>query len=225
MFNMKKTLAFFFSVCLLMAFIWPAVLHAEENQFSIFDDKDLLDGYFKQYETEPKDVILAMINDDTLSDYRMAAAIRVFDQKFSGVVFSREKILIEKDLLRRMAVTSSVFVDTEVRHTLCKMDRYKYFESMVPKLLYRLDHYNKVVNELTYSYITDIIQSGQNRAREARIVFETLRKILFLSRKKIKDVTDPDERLKQKIELLRWAIKILGNQELQRLPPEAIHLF
>jgi hypothetical protein len=96
---------------------------------------------------------------------------------------------------------------------------------MVPRLLYRLDHYNKVVNELAYTYINDIIQTGQNRSREARIVFETLRKMLFLSRKKIKDVVKADERLKQKIELLRWAVKILGNQELQRLPPEAIHLF
>lgn len=222
---MKKITFFIFAAVLLSGFVSPATLHAEENEFSIFNDKDLLDGYFKQYENEPKDVIVAMINDDTLSDYRMAAAIRVFDQKFSGVVFSREKILIEKALLRRMAITSSVFVDTEIRHALCKMDRYKYFESMMPKLLRRLDHYNKIVNELTYNYINDIIQAGQNRAREARIVFETLRKMLFLSRTKIKDVVEPDERLKQKIELLRWAIKILGNQELQRLPPEAIHLF
>jgi hypothetical protein len=49
--------------------------------------------------------------------------------------------------------------------------------------------------------------------------------MLYLSRKKITDTTQADARLTQKIELLRWAIKILGNQELQRLPPETIHLF
>jgi len=222
---MRKLFISLLTISLLFTFLAPTILWAQEDQSSVFNDKDLLDGYAKQYGQESKDVLVAMINDDTLSAYRMAAAIRVFDQNYSGVVFSREKILIEKALLRRMALTTSVFVDTETRHTLCKMDRYKYFESMVPKLLSRLDHYNKVVDELAYAYINDIIQTGQNRAREARIVFETLRKMLFLSRKKIKDVVQADERLNQKIELLRWAVKILGNQELQRLPPEAIHLF
>lgn len=222
---MKKFFVFSLIASLLFSFLGLTLLWAQEEQFSIFSDKDLLDGYAKQYAQEPKDVLVAMINDDTLSPYRTAAAIRVFNENFSQVVFAREKILIEKALLRRLAITTSVFVDTEIRHTLCKMDRYKYFESMVPKLLYRLDHYNKAVNELAYGYINDIIQSSQSRSREARIVFETLRKMLFLSRRKIKDVEQADERLKQKIELLRWAIKILGNQELQRLPPEAIHLF
>jgi hypothetical protein len=222
---MKKDLIRLLAFLLIFNFSAMPAAWAQEEQSSVFNDKDLLEGYAKQYAEEPKDVLVAMINDDTLSAYRMAAAIRVFNEKFSEVVFARDKILIEKALLRRMAITTSFFVDTEIRHTLCKMDRYKYFESMVPKLLYRLDHYNKVVNELAYGYINDIIQSGQNRTREARIVFETLRKMLFLSRKKIKDTTQADTRLTQKIELLRWAIKILGNQELQRLPPEAIHLF
>lgn len=222
---MKKFFVLSLLASLLLSFLGPTLLWAQEEQFSIFSDKDLLDGYAKQYAQEPKDVLVAMINDDTLSPYRTAAAVRVFNENFSQVVFAREKILIEKALLRRLAITTSAFVDTEIRHTLCKIDRYKYFESMVPKLLYRLDHYNKVVNELAYGYINDIIQSSQSRSREARIIFETLRKMLFLSRRKIKDVEQADERLKQKIELLRWAIKILGNQELQRLPPEAIHLF
>ncbi|MCX5681253.1 MAG: hypothetical protein NT079_03100 [Candidatus Omnitrophica bacterium] len=222
---MKKIFITYFIILMSLNFLGQGIAFAQEEQYSVFNDKDLLGGYAKQYAEESKEVLVAMINDDTLPPYRMAAAIRVFNEKFGQVVFSKEKILIEKALLRRMALTTSVFVDTEIRHTLCKMDRYKYFESMVPKLLYRLDHYNKVVNELAYGYINDIIQTGQDRTREARIVFETLRKMLFLSRKKINDMTQADERLKQKIELSRWAIKILGNQELQRLPPEAIHLF
>jgi len=196
-----------------------------QNDSPIFDDKKLLEGYTRQYENEPKDVLVAMIYDDNLSPYVTAAAIRIFNTKFSEVVFSKEKILIEKALLRRLALTNSVYVELEVRHTLCKMDRYKYFESMVPFLLQRLNHYNKVVDDLAYAYVDDIIKAGQDRSREARIVFNTLRKMLFLSRKKLKDTPKTDERLKQKIELLRWSLKILGNQELQRLPPEVIQLF
>jgi len=202
-----------------------ASLALAQNESPIFDDKKLLEGYAKQYENEPREVLVTMINDDDLSPYATAAAIRVFNNKFGEVVFAKEKILIEKTLLRRLALTNSVYVEIEIRHTLCKMDRYKYFESMVPLLLRRLDHYNKVVDDLAYVYIDDIIKTGQNRSREARIVFNTLRKMLFLSRKKLKDDPQGDERLKRKIELLRWSIKILGNQELQRLSPEVIQLF
>jgi hypothetical protein len=205
-------------------FLLPSFVCAQ-NDSPIFDDKKLLEGYTQQYAEEPKYVLVSMIRDDNLSPFVTAAAIRVFNTKFSEVVFSREKLLIEKALLRRLALTNSVYVEIEIRHTLCKMDRYRYFESMVPYLLQRLDHYNKIVNELAYSYIDDIIKAGQNRSREARIVFNTLRKMLFLSKKKLKSTAQGDERLTQKIELLRWSIKILGNQELQRLPPEVIQLF
>lgn len=202
----------------------PSLGYAQDDS-AIFDDKRLLEGYAQQYENETKDTLVAMINDDDLPPFKTAAAIRVFDAKFSQVVFSREKIWIEKALLRRLALTNSVYVEIEIRHALCHMDRYKYFESMVPTLLYRLDHYNKVVNELAYGHIDAIIKSGQNRSREARIVFNTLRKMLFLSRKKLANAAADDERLKRRIELLRWSIKILGNQELQRLPSEVIQLF
>ncbi len=217
----------FLSLCaLFLSLALIALSYAQpDNPSAMFDDKQLLEGYTAQYIDEPKDVLLAMINDDTLSAYRSAAAVRVFNQKFSQTVFSREKIFFEKALLRRLDRTSSVFVEIEIRHALCKMDRYKYFESMMPPLLSRMDHYNKVVNELSYAYVNDIIKSGQNRSREARIVFNALRRILFLSRRKIRDDVPADERLQQKIDLLRWAIKILGNQELQRLPPEVINLF
>jgi hypothetical protein len=60
--------------------------------------------------------------------------------------------------------------------------------------------------------------------REARIVFETLRKTLFLSRNRLQDITTPNEALQNKLDLLRWSIKILGTQELKRLPQEVINL-
>jgi len=222
---MKKLILTCTIVLLCFGLLSERLVSAQEDS-PIFDDKKLLEGYTKQYENEPKDVLVAMINDDDLPPFKTAAAIRVFNNKFAEVVFAKEKILIEKALLRRLALTNSVYVEIEIRHTLCKMDRYKYFESMVPFLLQRLDHYNKVVDDLAYTYIDDIIKTGQNRSREARIVFNTLRKILFLSRQKLKNNAQAaDERLKQKIELLRWSIKILGNQELQRLPPEVIQLF
>ena len=96
---------------------------------------------------------------------------------------------------------------------------------MVPGLLKRLNHYNDAANDIAYGHLQKIIESGQNRAREARIVFTTLRKMLFLSRKKLKGLKEPGPRLKQKIELLRWSVKILGTEELKRLPPEVLHLF
>lgn len=222
---MKNTLRLTVLILSLLTAVAMPSIAQTENQNPIFDDKQMLEGYAKQYADEPKDVLLAMINDDTLSAYRTAAAIRVFNEKFSQTVFAKEKIYFEKALLRRLDRTTSVFVEIEIRYGLCKMDRYKYFESMMIPLLHRLDHYNKIVNEFSYAYIDAIIKSGQNRSREARIVFNTLRKMLFLSHKKIKENTPPDERLKQKIELLRWSIKILGNQELQRLPSEVINLF
>ena len=95
---------------------------------------------------------------------------------------------------------------------------------MVPPLIYKLDHYNKAVNEIAYNSLQDIIKTPTNKPREARIIFSTLRKILFLSRRRLTNVTEPDERLKQKLSLLRWSIKILGSQELRRLPKEVINL-
>ncbi len=191
---------------------------------TVFDDKQLLDGYAQRFENEPKEIILAMIKDDTLASYKTAAAVRVFRQKYSGEVFRREKNLIEKYLLRRLNITDSSFVQVEIMNTLCVMDRYKYFSSMVPALLQKLDHYNSTVNELAYNGLTDIFEKGNNRAAEAKLVFNTLRKVLFLSRKRLANIKEPTPRLKQKLELLRWSIKILGTEELQRLPPEVINL-
>ncbi|MDP8265132.1 MAG: hypothetical protein P9M12_06635 [Candidatus Aceula lacicola] len=219
-----KTISYALVIILIAACALQPTTSYAQAQHSLLDDKKLLGGYSKRYADEPKDVLLAMINDETLSPYQTAAAVRVFRENFSQIIFSREKKLALRSLIRRLSRTDSIFVKIEIMYTLCEMDKYKYFKSMVPNLIRAMDHYNKTANELAFTYINNII-SGQNRTREARIVFNTLRRILFLSRKKLRNVINPNKRLKQKIELLRWSIKILGNQELKRLPPEALHLF
>ncbi|MDD3374920.1 MAG: hypothetical protein PHY73_04255 [Candidatus Omnitrophica bacterium] len=220
-----KTIFYSLFILLVSFCTLQSTLTYAQTQHGIFNDKNLLEEYSKQYANEPKNVLLAMVDDETLSQYKTAAAVRIFREKFAQVIFSREKKLAIRSLIRRLSRTDSIFVEIEIMYTLCEMDRYKYFKSMVPNLIRDLDHYNTTANELSFTYINNIISSGQNRAREARIIFNTLRKILFLSRKKIRNITEPNERLKQKIELLRWSIKILGNQELKRLPPETLHLF
>ncbi len=191
---------------------------------TIFDDQMLLKGYTKKYSDLSKETLLAMIKDDTLTPYRSAAAIRVFKEQFIAEVVSREKKVIEKILLRRLHRTDSPFVQVEIMHTLCQMDRYRYFKPMVPALIQKLDHYNSAVNEIAFSSLNQIIKAGSNRNREARIVFNTLRKILFLSRKRLAAIKEPDPRLTKKLKLLRWSIKVLGNQELKKLPKEVISL-
>ena len=191
---------------------------------SIFDDKQQLLGFAERYHQEPKEVILAMIKDETLDPYRTAAAVRVFREDYIDQIFSREKVLLEKTLLRRMSHSDSPFVDVEIMHTLCLINRYRYFGSMVPALMQKLDHYNSTVNELAYEGLKNLTSKEHSRAREARIVFNILRKNLFLSRRRLADVVEPSPPLKQKLELLRWSIKILGTEQLNRLPREVIHL-
>ena len=111
----------------------------------------------------------------------------------------------------------------EIFHTLIVLDRYQYFESMVPALIQKLDHYNRVVSALTYDNLDDITKTS-TRPREARVVFNTLRKIFFLTKKRLANVTTPDARLKRKLMMLRWSIKVLGTQLLKSLPPEVINL-
>ncbi|MFI5205697.1 MAG: hypothetical protein ACHQVK_02045, partial [Candidatus Paceibacterales bacterium] len=103
------------------------------------------------------------------------------------------------------------------------LDRYQYFENMVPALIQKMDHYNPVVSTMAYE---DLVGATKDSLypREARIVFDTLRKIFFLSRNRLQKITTPDERLRQKLDLLRWSIRILGTQELKRLPSEVINL-
>ena len=191
---------------------------------SIFDDKQQLNGFTERYKQEPVEVILAMIKDETLDAYRTAAAVRVFREKYIDQVFSREKIILEKTLLRRLSHTDSAFLEVEIMHTLCRLNRYKYFNSMVPALIQKLDHYNSTVDELAYLGLKDLTDQEPTKPREARIIFSSLRKMLFLSRRRLVNVNEPNQQLQQKLELLRWAIKILGTEELNRLPKEVIHL-
>lgn len=194
------------------------------GSYTIFDDRMLLRGYAKKYADYSKDILIEMIQDDNLSPYKMAAAVRVFNQKQSAELVYREKKYAEKVLLRRLNRASSPFVQVEIMYALCKMDRYRYFQSMVPALIQKLNHYNSAVNEIAYESLDDIIKSSQPRSREARIVFLTLRKILFLSKKRLTNITEPEPKLARKLKLLRWSIKILGTQELKKLPNEVINL-
>lgn len=214
-------------IVILAIFYLPSRLCYAVDDFSqqtIFDDKLLLNGYSDKYANESKEIIIAMIKDDNLGPFKMAATIRVFKKKYSAEVFSREKRIIEKTLIRRLNRAVSPFVQVEIMHTLCRMDRYKYFNSMIPALILKLGHYNATVNELAYEGLSEIIETGNNRTREARIVFNTLRKVLFLSRKRLAQVTEPDARLKRKLKILRWSIKVLGSRELKRLPKEVLSL-
>ena len=222
--NLFFILSIFICVHFAFFFISPQCGHAEESSETIFSDSYQLNGFAAEYETEPKDILLAMIQDDTISAYKMAAAVRVFKKKFSPDVVLREKRIIEKILLRRLSRTDSPFVQVEIMHTLCRIDRYKYFPTMVPSLILKLDHYNSTVNELSYKALEDTFETENPKAREARIVFNTLRKVLFLSRKRLANVTEPDIRLQQKLKLIRWSIKVLGTQELERLPQEVMSL-
>ena len=188
----------------------------------IFDDKTLLAAYAQKYAEEPKEFLLAMIKDDALTPYMSAAALHIFRERFSEEIVGSEKKATEKLLLRRLNRANSNFVEIEVMHTLCVLDRYKYFGSFVPLLIEFIDHQNPTVGELSFEAVNNILLDGPKRSREARIVFNVLRRNLFLSRRKLQDMDEPGPKLKQKLELLRWAIKILGTQELGRLPPEVI---
>ncbi len=216
-------------IAMTLVFLSLCISHIQEgwvadSQYTIFDDNMLLDGYAQKYSTEPKEILLEMIKDDTLSAYKSAAAVRIFKERFSREILSPEKGIIEKILIRRLNHTDSTFVEVEIMHTLCLMDRYKYFNSMVPALIQKLDHYNETVNELAYASLNNTIEPGHNRPREASLVFNTLRKNLFLSRKRLSSTKEPGPQLKRKLDLLRWSIKVLGSQELKRLPREVINL-
>ena len=219
----------FFKIFILWFFILgssASVVWAQEDisDYTIFDDKMLLEGYAKKYREFPKEIVMEMIKDDTLSSYKTAAAIRVFRENFSADIVSREKKMAEKFLLRRFKLTDSAFVEVEIMHALCAMDRYRYFQTMVPALIQKLNHYNSVVNEIAFHGLEELTTDSGKRPREARIVFNTLRKMLFLSRKRLANVSTPDERLAMKLKLLRWSIKVLGPQELKKLPKEVISL-
>jgi len=194
------------------------------DAYPIFDDRMHLQGYIQKYQDIPKEILVEMIKDDTLNPFKTAAAVRVFKEKFLREIVSKEKKQAEKFLLKRLSRSDSPFVHVEIMHTMCVLDRYKYFKSMVPALIQKLTHYNSAVNELAFTALNDLIKSGQNRSREARIVFSTMRKILFLTRKRLAEIEKPSEKLARQLSILRWSIKVLGNEELKRLPKQVIHL-
>ena len=223
---MKKLI--FITFLLLSGFspVWAQNAPVEGTELggdAVFDDRALINGYTEKLAGEIKDVLLAMIGDDSLGPYKSAAAIRVFKQKYGGEILSTEKAAIIKVLSRKLNRTDSPFVQVEIFHTLIVLDRYQYFEAMMPQLIQKLDHYNIVVRDLAYDDIQDIIKDD-DRTREARIVFTSLRKMFFLSRNRLNNVQVIDEQLKKKLMVLRWAIKVLGTQELKRLTSEVIRL-
>ncbi len=124
--------------------IWAHPLWAQQKEDideadiasgAIFDDKALLAGYAQKYADESRDILLAMIADDSLGTYKCAAAVRVFKEKYANQVLSREKANIIRILIRRLNRSDSPFVQVEIMHTLVVLDRYQYFESMVPALI------------------------------------------------------------------------------------------
>jgi hypothetical protein len=190
----------------------------------IFDDKALIEGHAGKLVNASKDLLLAMINDDGLYVYKKAAAVRVFREKFAAQMVSRERSIIERVLLRQLQRAGAVHLQIEIMHTLVIMDRFRYFDTMAPLLIQKMDHYDPYVNEIAYAALENINASGAQRAREARIEFNTLRKTFFLSRKKLQAADPSDLKLRNKLQLLRWSIKVLGTDELKSLPPEVISL-
>src|SRR3990167_9657828 len=91
---MKQIRAIFFVTFVLSAFCLSVPQGYGQDDIagqSIFDDRQLLDGYAQKYADFSKDVILEMIMDDTLNSYQIAAAVLVFKERYGGEVVSREK--------------------------------------------------------------------------------------------------------------------------------------
>jgi hypothetical protein len=201
-----------------------SVSHEAVASGGTLDDKSVFNGYVQKFNGEPKEVLLAMMNDATLGQFKIAAAVHVFKNQYAEDIVATEKTVVERVFIRLMAHEESPFVQTETMHALVVLDRYRYFRIMVPRLIEKIDHYNNAVSDLAYDNLTAIITKSKARTREARIIFNTLRKVLFLSRKKLEYVQEPDEKLQRKLDLLFWSIKVLGTQELKQLPPEVIRL-
>lgn len=214
--------------CLLLlslALMTPAFAQViPDDNYPIFNDKLLIEGYAGKLSSTSKDVILAMINDDALVPYRKAAAIRVFRARFAAQTVTSERSIVEKLFLRQLERSTSVYVQVELMHALVMLDRYRYFDAMVPALIQKMDHYDIIATEMAYASMMDINEQGSQRAREARIEFNTLRKMFFLTRKKLDGADPMENRLKMKLDILRWSIKVLGTEELRNLPKEVISL-
>ena len=86
---------------------------------SIFDDKKLLEGFAKHYKEESKNTLLAMIQDETVDDIKIAAAVRAFREEFALEIFSKEKENAIHILIRQLNRADSAFIDVEIMWTLC----------------------------------------------------------------------------------------------------------
>ena len=191
---------------------------------AIFDDKMYFKGFVNKYQEVPKEILIEMIKDDTLTDFKTAAAVNVFKEKHSSATVAREKKRVKKILIKRFKDTRSPFVQVEIMATLVRMDRYEYFKAFVPALISKMNHYNEVINEMAFDNLNYIIKEGSDRPREARIVFNTLRKIFFLMRKRLAPIKQPNKKLSHKLIILRWSVKVLGNDSLKKLPKEVLNL-
>ncbi|MFH0754922.1 MAG: hypothetical protein V2A70_10190 [Candidatus Omnitrophota bacterium] len=223
---MRKTIVFTLCTAILL---FPAALLFQDRALAqdvtdIFDDKALVEGYSAKLAKSSKELLLAMINDDDLNALKKTAAVIVFGQKFASQIVSKEKIIVERVFLRQLQRGNSVYFQIAIMRVLVVIDRFRYFDSMVPLLIQKMDHYDPYVNELAYQALEDINALGNQRPREARIILNTLRKIFFLKRKNIAKEDPADLRLRNKLQLLRWAIKVLGVEELKTLPAEVISL-
>lgn len=200
------------------------VVDSVANEYTVFDDRMLLEGYAQKYDEETPEILLEMIKDDGLSSYKMAAALQVLRTNYGEDLVGRQRKIIIQHVWRRLHRSDSPFVQVEAMLVLLKIDRYRYFAPIIPLLIQKLDHYNRTVNWMAFEGLMGIAKEGTGRAREARIVFNVLRKMMFLSRNRLKSVAEPSEKLQHKLDLLRWSIKVLGTQELKRLPQEVLPL-
>ena len=222
---MLKRFVFLAFYCgMMIAPVAPVLAQVPDEGYPLFDDQRMIEGYSAKLASASREMLLAMINDQALVAYRKAAAIMVFRARFAPLVVAAERGIVEKAFLRQLDLASSVFVQIELMHTLGVIDRYRYFDAMVPALILKIDHYDDVASVMAYKGVLDINASGNQRAREARIEFNTLRKIFFMSRKKLLAVDATDIRLRNKIDLLRSSIKVLGTDEIKNLPRELIGL-
>lgn len=202
----------------------PVSIDDVVNQHTIFDDKMLLNGYAAKYQEESLSVLMAMIQDEGLMSYKVASAIKVLREEYGDQLVGRDLKIAIQHLWRRLHRSDSAFVQVEAMLALLKLDRYRYFGSLMPALIQKIDHYNRTVNEMAFKGAKEVLDENGTRAREARIVFNLLRKMMFLSRNRLKTIDEPSQRLQYKLTLLRWSIKVLGTEELKRLPDEVIGL-
>ena len=85
-----KNLCFFllFLALLPVRSLWAQdrdeINQADISSGAIFDDKALLEGYAQKYANEPRNILLAMIADDSLGAYKCTAAVRVFKEKYAN---------------------------------------------------------------------------------------------------------------------------------------------